>query len=173
MARKKDTNEEAELTEAKAASTLQLLFKAARLVDEEALRRIAAIPGRPRLRRSHTALLPHIDLDGTRVSDLAERVGVTKQAVSQLLDDLEGAGVVSRIADPADARGRLVVFTAAGRRGILEGLAVLARLEAELREEVGSAAMDGLAVGVRAVVEVLGADAGKPRPRPPSGGRRR
>ena len=66
MARTKKTNEEAELTDAKAASTLQLLFKAARLVDEEALRRIAAIPGRPSLRRSHTALLPHIDLDGTR-----------------------------------------------------------------------------------------------------------
>ena len=172
MARTKKTNEEAALADAKAASTLQLLFKAARLVDEEALRRIAAIPGRPSLRRSHTALLPHIDLDGTRVSELAERVGVTKQAISQLLDDLEGAGVVARIADPADARGRLVVFTAEGRRGILEGLAVLARLEAELRDKVGKPAMDGLAVGVRAVVEELGSRATTGSPRPRSGSRR-
>jgi hypothetical protein len=51
--------------------------------------------GRPRLRRSHTSLLPHIDLGGTRVTDLAERLGVSKQAASQLVDDLEAIGVKS------------------------------------------------------------------------------
>src|SRR5215471_3209929 len=92
------------LDAAKQASTLQLLFKASRLIDEEAVRRVAAIEGAPRLRRSHTALLPHIDLGGTRVSDLAHRLGVSKQAVSELIDDLEAAGVVERLPDPDDAR---------------------------------------------------------------------
>src|SRR5690348_16870172 len=84
---------DAELERRKHESTLQLLFKAARLLDEAALARVAEQRGGLRLRRSHTALFPHIDLAGTRITDLAERLGVSKQAVSQLVDDLEELGV--------------------------------------------------------------------------------
>lgn len=157
MAAKKKTYE-ATLETKKRESTLQLLFKAARLLDEEALARVAMLPDRPRIRRSHTALFPHIDLAGTRVTDLAERVGVTKQAISQLLDDLEALGVVARVPDPADARSRLVVFTDRGKKGLLEGLAVLQKLEADLERAVGADAMSGLREGVVAVVAALDRD---------------
>src|SRR5688572_32182328 len=122
----------AQLTAAKGESTLQLLFKAARLLDERALELISQRTGRPRLRRSHTSLLPHIDLEGTRITDLAERLGVTKQAASQLVDDLEAVGVLAREPDPDDARARRVVFTRLGREGLLEGLALLRDMESEL-----------------------------------------
>src|SRR5688572_1477271 len=89
----------AELEARKHESTLQLLFKASRLLDESALARVAARTGGPRLRRSHTGLFPHIDLQGTRITDLAERLGVTKQAVSQLVDDLEQLGILARTSD--------------------------------------------------------------------------
>lgn len=150
---------EATLETKKRGSTLQLLFKAARLLDEEALARVAALPERPRFRRAHTALLPHIDLTGTRVTVLAERVGVTKQAVSQLLDDLEAYGVIAREADPADARSRLVVFTDNGKKSLLEGLAVLQKLEADLEDAIGSSTMKGLREGVLAVLSAVDAGA--------------
>ncbi len=143
------------LEAAKRESTLQLLFKAARLADEEALRRISLVPGRPALRRSHTALLPHIDLGGTRVTDLAERLGVTKQAVSQLLDDLEACGVVARTTDPVDARAKRVVFTETGKKGLLEGLEVLRALEADLTRALGPTTMAGLREGALGVVDEL------------------
>lgn len=127
----------ARLDAAKHESTLQLLFKAARLLDEEALDRIAQKPGRPRLRRSHMSLFPHIALEGTRITDLAERLGVTKQAVSQLVDDLVGFGVLSKTRDPEDARARRVVFTEQGREGIFEGLGTLRELEQELASAIG------------------------------------
>jgi DNA-binding MarR family transcriptional regulator len=132
------------LEAAKQANTLQLLFKAARLVDEEAVRRVAAVEGAPRLRRSHTALLPHIDLEGTRISELAHRLGISKQAVSELIDDLEAAGVVKRSPDPDDARARRVAFTPEGRQGLLDGLAVLRRFEQELSRAVGAGTMKDL-----------------------------
>lgn len=141
---------------AKRGSTLQLLFKAARLLDEEALRRIAAKTGRPPLRRAHTALLPHIALEGTRLTELATKLGVTKQAVSQLVDDLEAAGVVARVACPDDARAKLVTFTASGRARLFEGLAMLGTIEAELAEAIGAAQMRELRrvlVGILATVE--------------------
>jgi DNA-binding MarR family transcriptional regulator len=140
------------LEAAKGESTLQLLFKAARLLDERALERVSQRKGRPRLRRSHTSLLPHIDLEGTRITDLAERLGVTKQAASQLVDDLEAVGVLAREPDPDDARARRVVFTRLGREGLLEGLALLRDMESELARSIGDESMAGLR---RALVAIL------------------
>jgi DNA-binding MarR family transcriptional regulator len=147
-----DESYRARLDQAKSASALQLLFKAARLIDEEALQRVAEKPGRPRLRRSHTSLFPHIDLEGTRVTDLAERLGVTKQAVSQLVDDLEAMDVLERVVDPDDARARRVRFTSRGRAGLLDGLAVLGALEDEYAAKIGKRRMKELH---RALVSLL------------------
>jgi DNA-binding MarR family transcriptional regulator len=148
----------AQLEAEKRASTLQVLFKVARLLDEEAVRRVAAQKGAPALRRAHTSLLPHIDLEGTRITDLAERLGITKQAVSQLVDELASFGVLARVPDPDDARARRVVFTARGRAGFAEGLAVLAGLERELAAKVGAPAMAQLRAALLAIHDGLGAD---------------
>ena len=144
-----------QLEQLKQASTLQLLFKASRLLDEEALRRSAARQGAPRLRRSHTALLPHIALEGTRVSELAERVGVSKQAISELVDELESAGVVRRSPDPDDARARRVSFTQRGLDGLLQGLALLRELEAELARAIGEQRMRDLHAALAAILAAV------------------
>lgn len=143
----------ARLAQEKHGSTLQLLFKAARLLDEQAVERIARQQGAPSLRRSHMSLLPHIALEGTRITDLAERLGVSKQAASQLVDDLEGFGVVERIADPDDARARRVVFTKRGRAGFFEGLAVLKTIEEELASAIGAQPMAQLRGALLAILE--------------------
>jgi DNA-binding MarR family transcriptional regulator len=145
----------ARLAAAKRESTIQVLFKVARLLDESALERIAKRQGGMKLRRSHTSLLPHIALEGTRVTDLAERVGITKQAISQLIEELEGWGVVTRVPDPVDARARLVLFTERGRAGFFEGLAVLAELEEELATSIGDARMKQLRGALLAIHDKL------------------
>lgn len=87
------------------------------------------------------ALFPHIDLDGTRQSTLAERVGTSKQAVGQLVDDLEEAGVLARIPDPSDGRAKRIVFTPKGRQGMLMGLEHLRSVEKKLAKSVGRETM--------------------------------
>jgi len=125
------------LEEKKADNTLQLLFKAARLTNDWAIARTREARDVPSLRTSHTTLFPHIDLEGTRITTLAERVGISKQAVSELVDELEGLGVVTRRADPTDGRAKLVVFTEKGKEDIFAGLALLKCLEEELAQELG------------------------------------
>ena len=132
----------------KRGSLLQELFRLARLLDETAVARVAS-SGAPRLRTSHTALLPHLDLEGTRLVDLAARVGTSKQAVGQLVDDLEAMGVVERVADPEDGRARRVRFTRAGFQALLHGLGVLEQLERDLGAALGRAAWNGCARGSR------------------------
>jgi DNA-binding MarR family transcriptional regulator len=127
---------ETRLEREKALSTVQLLFKAARLLNERAIDRIRERTKRP-VRLAHTTLLPHVDLEGTRLTDLAKRLGVSKQAAAQLVDELEEMGMLERVADPSDARAKLVRFSKKGQQGLLEGLGVLKEIEAEVRHLVG------------------------------------
>jgi DNA-binding MarR family transcriptional regulator len=150
-----DAAYESELERSKRASTLQVLFKVARLLDELAIARLAAEQQAPALRRAHTSLLPHIALEGTRITDISERLGISKQAVSQLVDDLEALEVVARIPDPEDARARRVVFTERGRAGLLEGLRVLSDLERELSRQIGKARMANLREALLLVLDRL------------------
>jgi DNA-binding MarR family transcriptional regulator len=115
-----------------------LLFKSARLLDEQALARVRARSGITTLRPAHTKLLPHIDLAGTRLTDLAARLGVSKQAAGQLVDELIELGMLERVAHPEDGRARMVRFSARGRRGLLHGLGVLQELEGELATAIGA-----------------------------------
>lgn len=52
--------------------------------------------------------------NGATVGELAEHLGVTKQAASQLVDELVRKGTVERRPHPTDARARLVVLTDRG-----------------------------------------------------------
>ncbi len=59
-------------------------------------------------------LLPYLDVNGTRSTDLAHRMGVTKQAVARMVKELEEEGLLSREVDVADGRAFLIKFTGTG-----------------------------------------------------------
>ncbi|HWV38681.1 MAG TPA: MarR family transcriptional regulator [Vulgatibacter sp.] len=143
----------ATLESAKARSVGQLLLRAARLWNEQAVRRLRAT--NPSVRPAHTLLLPHIDLEGTNATELAARIGVSKQAVGELVDDLEAQGLLERVPDPRDRRAKLVRFTAKGRKGLLAGLAVLMEKEAEVAARLGERQMESLGRTLRLLVEIL------------------
>ena len=132
----------ARLAARKQASVGQLLFRAARLFNERAMARVQR--RMPAARLAHTTLLPHIDLDGTRQTEIARRAGVSKQAVGQLVDDMVAAGMLARSADPADGRAQLVRFTDDGLAQLLAGLDVLDAIEVDLGADVGAMTLDRL-----------------------------
>src|SRR6185437_1256947 len=67
------------------------------------------------LRLPHIAVFSYPDPDGSRPSDLAERAGMSKQAMNQLLQSLEQLGYLRRTPDERDARARIVRLTERGR----------------------------------------------------------
>lgn len=142
------------LERAKRASTGQLLMRCARLFNEQAIARASERFGVP-MRTSHTTLFPHVDLAGTRLTELARRMGVSKQAVGQLVGELEEYGVLERVPDPTDGRAKLVRFTAAGQRSLLDGIAVLNELEQELMQRLGPRRMRSLHTGLLALMDLL------------------
>jgi len=87
--------------------------------------------------RAHVSLFRHPTLDGMRPTDLAGEMQVSKQAVNDLLRDLERQGYIRREVAQADRRSRLIRLTAKGMR--LEDTVRLAARDAErqLERELG------------------------------------
>lgn len=67
------------------------------------------------LRPAHGYAFTRLAPDGATATELAAHLGVTKQAASQLVDELVRKGYVERRPHPEDARARLVVLTERGR----------------------------------------------------------
>ena len=61
-----------------------------------------------RVRRSHIQLLTTSEACGMRLSDIARELGVTRQAVSATVQELEGLGYVERRPDSTDKRAVLI-----------------------------------------------------------------
>lgn len=84
-------------------------------------------------------LLGCLPRSGTRQGVLAERTGLSKQAVQQLVDDLVAAGILVRTPDPADKRARIVRYTEAGQAAMADGNRVKLAIEAEFASQLGDA----------------------------------
>jgi DNA-binding MarR family transcriptional regulator len=90
------------------------------------------------MRPAHGFAFARLAPDGATVTDLAAHLGVTKQAASQLVDELVRKGYVERRPHPVDARARLVVLTdlgGAGPRAAAEAAADAVRAWGELLGE--------------------------------------
>lgn len=91
------------------------------------------------VRQVHLNALRHIDYrGGTRIVVLAERAGVTKGAMGQLIEDCRRLGLVELEADPSDKRAKIVQFTARGRRLMTVTRRVAERIEADFEAIVGA-----------------------------------
>lgn len=97
---------------------------------------------------ARAGLLGQIPRSGIRQSELIERVGTTKQAVQQLLDGLEAEGVIERVADTQDRRGKIVRYTAKGLSALRDGDRIKREIERRYAERIGpdrfAALMDAL-----------------------------
>ena len=161
MSRRRSSD--SELEAAKRASVGQLLMKCGRLLNERGVEYLRREMGFDALRAAHTNLFPHIDMEGTRLTDLAQRVGISKQAVGQLVDELEEMGAVERVPDPRDGRAKLIRFGHEGGQPILmRGLAVLGELEAEMQAEIGGRSMKQLHRALLAIEDWLARESADP-----------
>lgn len=94
--------------------------------------------------------------DSTLVA-LARDLGVTKQAVSRVVEDMRAADLVRRRPDPADGRVRLLALTARGRRMVEVAIEIGTRFESALAAELGDEPVRDLRTGLEHVVERAGA----------------
>jgi DNA-binding MarR family transcriptional regulator len=95
--------------------------------------------GHPNIREGYGCVFGFIDIEkGSRLTDLADASGFTKQAVGEAVTDLEKLGYVERLPDPTDGRAKIIKLTDWGMDAVLKGRRLFAEIEAEWAEQLGS-----------------------------------
>ena len=103
--------------------------------------------------KAQSNITAFLDPKGTHQRQLVERSGLTKQAVQQLVDDLEAAGIVYRVADPRDKRARIIRYTDKGKAALRDGARIKRRIEARMTESLGDADMAQLRRLLEQIIE--------------------
>ena len=138
----------------------RLLGHAARRFDERVLALMARnidvplalsnLAARAQVSAAHVHVTRHLALEGSRLTELAQRAGMSKQAMGDLVDQCEAWGLVTREADPLDARARRVRFTPTGLAWLQAFREAVAQAEAEFRAEVGHQVATVVMIGLEA-----------------------
>ncbi len=89
------------------------------------------------LRVPHMAVLQFPGPDRVRPGTLAERAGMSKQAMNQLLRSLESLGYIVRSDAPEEGRGRIIRLTKRGRAAYSKVHDILRDIEREWNAELG------------------------------------
>lgn len=140
----------------RARSIIRVLSPASRAFVRDVLR-VVHTGGFDAVAEVSVTLSRNLDLDGMRLTELASRARITKQAMAELVDKAEALGFVARQPDPDDGRAKIVLFTPAGlqlldwhRRGVavaerrmasVTGRAFTNDLRAQLTAYVADAAL--------------------------------
>lgn len=105
------------------------------------------------LRLPHFQVLPHVTSEGVKVTAVAALMSLTKQAVSQIANDLEIAGYLTRIADSNDGRAKLLAVTPKGQQLLAVLPAIVFRAEQAVEVIVGKGAFSPLKQNLRKIAE--------------------
>ncbi|MEO6971879.1 MAG: MarR family transcriptional regulator [Rhodoferax sp.] len=126
----------------------RLLGHAMRRFDERVLQLMAQnievplalsnLAARGQVSAAHIHITRHLSLPGSRLTELADAAGMSKQAMGHLVDQCEAWGLVTRERDTRDARARMVRFTRAGLDWLQAFKDAVVQAEAEFRADVGT-----------------------------------
>ena len=138
----------------------RLLGHALRRFDERVLHLMAHnidvplalsnLAARDQVGAAHIHITRHLAVGGSRLTDLAQSAGMSKQAMGDLVDQCEAWNLVTREADARDARARIVRFTPTGLLWLQAFKDAVAQAEREFRAEVGHDVATVVKIGLEA-----------------------
>jgi DNA-binding MarR family transcriptional regulator len=134
------------------SNTGRLLFNAAQRFEEGILRSVNE-NGFSEIRMAHLAVPRNMDLNGTRITTLASRASMTKQSMADLVAQCERLGLATRRPDTSDARAKMIVFTPKGRRLIEVIRRAIAKMERDMRNQMGAVLHKQVRLGLTLYLE--------------------
>jgi len=111
---------------------------------------LSNLAARAQVGAAHIHITRHLPPQGARLTELAQRAGMTKQAMAALVTQCEAWGMVQREHDPRDARARRIVFTASGLAWLQAYQGAVDQAQAELAQAVGDEVATVVALGLEA-----------------------
>ena len=111
--------------------------------------------GHPDIRPGHGCVFRFIDAEtGSRLTDIAELAQLTKQAVGEVVADLERMGYVKRLPDPEDGRAKIILLTERGVEAYATAERLFAEIEREWAEQVGEELVAALREALERIAEL-------------------
>ena len=133
------------------AELTYLLGMAFQVLHTEFVDRVAAAGG-GEVRPVHAMIFQVLRRGGATSTERAARLGITKQATGQILDQLEARGYVVRSAHPEGGRRRLVELTDAALAYLDLAGGVLHELERQVAADLGVRELDGVRADLARIV---------------------
>ena len=96
------------------------------------------------IRLVHIALIRNVDENGTRITEIARRAGMTKQATGQLVAEFVDLGYIRVVADPEDGRAKIARYTAKGKRLLVAIVASIEQTEDAVALTIGASKLEAL-----------------------------
>lgn len=100
-------------------------------------------------------VLSNLDSEGTRIGVLAARAGVSRQAMGQLVAEIERSGYVRRSAAKEDARASVVRFTQRGKRLLENVLELVEQIEGEFQAVTGAKTFAAVRAGLGCIAAAI------------------
>lgn len=136
---------------------LPALLARARDMTTELLHRRLAEEGFEGIRYRHGSVFRFIDPEGSRLTALAARSGLTKQAIGEVVDELERLDYVERTADPNDRRAKIIRLTERGVEGQVAAARILRDIERQWARHLGRERIDMLRRTLEEIIACQGA----------------
>jgi DNA-binding MarR family transcriptional regulator len=119
-------------------TNLAQLFMRAFYWADEGLQNALKKQGWPSITRAQSLVFVNISEGVTRPSEIASRVGVTRQAIHQTINEMVELGYLTLQADPTDRRAKVVVYTEQGKEVGGATVSALREIESSLSNRIGN-----------------------------------
>jgi len=136
----------------RAMNLRQCLLRASRIINTEIVERLHQ-SGFTELRSTHTALLSNLDLEGNNLTMVAQRAGMTKQAMGRLADELISLKYITRTRSDHDKRAVKLEFTPAGLKLMNQSFTIMEELENRCTNRLGKNHFKNLLTSLQDIVD--------------------
>lgn len=109
----------------------------------------------PNLKKIHLDLISYIDPDGTTITEIAKRKGVTKQSISKTVQELLDMKFLESRPNPEDSRSKLISFNLNNDSAMLRGFEMLTQIDKAIADEIGEDSYGALLDGMLRVMQKL------------------
>ena len=135
-----------------------LIFMTSHLVEWIESRHMALFhaAGFTDARRAFNAVFIYLPADGCRLTELATRASMTKQAMGELVDELVRLDYLARFPDPKDGRAKIILRAERGLAAHEATLKIFSQIDAELAEMFGAERLERLRADLVALEQVAG-----------------
>lgn len=111
---------------------------------------LSNLAGRAQIGAAHVHVMRHLPSEGARLTDLARRARMTKQAMADAVDQCQAWGLTERQTDARDRRARWVCFTPLGRDWLATFGRAVTQAQTEFEAAVGADVAAVVALGLEA-----------------------